>query len=85
MQLARELWDAGINATYMYKNKPKLEKQWTACENDRIPLAVIIGKDELDQGQVRIKDMAAKDTTQGGGVVIQRTSMIQELAKRLAL
>ncbi|ORZ18702.1 histidyl-tRNA synthetase [Absidia repens] len=84
MQLTKELWDAGINATYMYKNKPKLDKQWTTCENDSIPLAVIIGKDELDQGQVRVKDMAAKDTTQGGGVMIQRTDMIQEVVKRLA-
>ncbi|KAI8337974.1 histidyl-tRNA synthetase [Chlamydoabsidia padenii] len=83
MQLVKELWNAGINATFMYKNKPKLDKQWALCENDLIPLAVIIGKDELDQGVVRIKEMAVKDAAQGGGVMVHRSDMVQELVTRL--
>ncbi|CAO3649241.1 unnamed protein product [Cunninghamella blakesleeana] len=83
MELAKELWDAGINATYLYKNKPKLEKQWSTCEKDHIPLAVIIGKDELDQGVVRIKDMRAKNLNQRGGILLSRSDMINELKGRL--
>ncbi|CEI87092.1 Putative Histidyl-tRNA synthetase [Rhizopus microsporus] len=85
MQVAKELWDAGIKASYMFKNKPKLDKQFAACDKDMIPFAVIIGKDELDKGQVRIKDMRSKDETQGGGVTIQRADMIQELKSRLSI
>ncbi|CAO3653957.1 unnamed protein product [Cunninghamella echinulata] len=83
MQLAKELWDAGINATYLYKNKPKLERQWATCEKEHIPLAVIIGKDELEEGVVKIKDMQMKNVKQGGGVIVQREEMINELKARL--
>ncbi|KAI9302154.1 histidyl-tRNA synthetase [Cunninghamella echinulata] len=83
MQLAKELWDAGINATYLYKNKPKLERQWATCEKEHIPLAVIIGKDELEEGVVKIKDMQMKNIKQGGGVIVQRKEMITELKARL--
>ncbi|KAG1451139.1 hypothetical protein G6F56_008162 [Rhizopus delemar] len=66
MQIAKQLWDVGIKASYMFKNKPKLDKQFAACDKDMIPFAVIIGKSELDNGQVRIKDMRSKDESQGG-------------------
>jgi histidyl-tRNA synthetase len=84
MQIAKELWDAGIKATYMYKNKPKLDKQFTACEKDMIPLAVIVGKDELEKGEVRIKDMRSKDESQGGGATIKHADMVEEIRQRLA-
>ncbi|KAI8992207.1 histidyl-tRNA synthetase [Pilobolus umbonatus] len=84
MQIAKELWDAGIKATYMFKNKPKLDKQFAACEKDMIPYAVIFGKDELDKGVVRIKDMRSKDETQGGGIIVQHSNMVNEIRKRLA-
>jgi histidyl-tRNA synthetase len=82
MQLVRELWDAGIKASFMFKNKPKLEKQWNVCEKEQIPFAVIIGKDELDNKQVRIKDMRQK-SNQGGGVVVERKEMIDVLKNKL--
>lgn len=84
MEIVNELWDANIKASFMFKNKPKLDKQWAACEKDHIPLAVIIGRDELDRGEVRIKDMRSKDASQGGGVLIKRSDMIKELNARLA-
>lgn len=79
MELVNELWKAGIKASFMAKNKPKLEKQWAACEKDQIPFAVILGKDELEQSQVRIKDMRVKDQLQGGGSVVYRKDMIETL------
>ncbi|KAG1313912.1 hypothetical protein G6F64_001883 [Rhizopus arrhizus] len=85
MQIAKQLWDAGIKASYLFKNKPKLDKQFAVCDKEMIPFAVIIGKDELEKGQVRIKDMRSKDETQGGGVTIEQTKMIQELKSRLTL
>lgn len=83
MKLTRELWDAGIKASFMSKKKPKLDKQWLACEKDRIPFAVIIGKDELENGQVRIKDMRSKDNSQGGGFIFDRKDLISELKNKI--
>ncbi|RCI07024.1 Cytoplasmic and mitochondrial histidine tRNA synthetase [Rhizopus stolonifer] len=85
MAIAKQLWDAGVKASYMFKNKPRLDKQFDVCEKEMIPLAVIIGKDELEHGQVRIKDMRAKDESQGGGMTIEQTDMIQEIKSRLEL
>ncbi|KAI7900489.1 histidyl-tRNA synthetase [Cokeromyces recurvatus] len=83
MDIAQELWDAGINASYMFKNKPKLEKQWAICDKDQIPFAIIVGKEELEKGQVRIKDMRSKDDNQRGGIILNRENMISELKNRL--
>ncbi|KAI9487305.1 MAG: histidyl-tRNA synthetase [Benjaminiella poitrasii] len=83
MALAHELWEAGIKASFMFKSKPKLEKQWAVCDKDQIPFAVIVGKDELENGQVRIKDMRSKDDSQGGGFLLNKENMISELKGRL--
>ncbi|KAI8640612.1 histidyl-tRNA synthetase [Parasitella parasitica] len=83
MELVQELWEAGINASFSFKNKPKLEKQWLACEKEQIPFAVIIGKDEIENGKIRIKDMRSKDSDQGGGFVLDRKDMIHELKKKV--
>ncbi|KAI9320413.1 histidyl-tRNA synthetase [Dichotomocladium elegans] len=83
MRIARELWDSGIKASFMFKNKPKLEKQWALCEKDQIPYAVIIGQDEVDNNQVRLKDMMAKDKSQGAGITLSRNDLVQELKARL--
>ncbi|KAG1467357.1 hypothetical protein G6F56_004460 [Rhizopus delemar] len=82
MQLVRELWDSGIKASFMFKNKPKLEKQWNICEKEQIPFAVIIGKDELSRSQVRIKDMRQK-SDQAGGSIVERGEMIDILKSKL--
>ncbi|KAI8878642.1 histidyl-tRNA synthetase [Backusella circina FSU 941] len=83
MELVRELWDAGINASFMFKNKPKLEKQWAFCDKEQIPLAVIIGRDEVDNHQIRIKDMRSKDEEQKGGILCDRKDMITTLVDRI--
>ncbi|CAG8547956.1 12056_t:CDS:2, partial [Racocetra fulgida] len=77
MKICSELWEAGI------KNKPKLQSQFSVCDRDQIPFAVIIGRDELNRGEVRIKDMRSKEQGEGGGAFIKRSDMITELKKRL--
>ncbi|CAG8557058.1 3388_t:CDS:10 [Ambispora gerdemannii] len=83
MRISAELWDAGIKAEFMYKAKPKLQAQFSVCDRDQIPFAVIIGKDELSRGEIKIKDMRSKEQGEGGGVLVKRTEMISELKKRL--
>lgn len=86
MDILRELWDAGIAAEMLFKQKPKLPAQWNACEKEGIPYAVIIGSSEIEQGVVKIKDMYNKTGTQEEKEqVVPRSSMITELKKRLNL
>lgn len=67
----------------MYKNKPKLQTQFSVCDRDQIPFAVIIGRAELSRGEVKIKDMRSKEQGEGGGTPVKRDEMIAELKKRL--
>ncbi|KAI9019816.1 histidyl-tRNA synthetase [Hyaloraphidium curvatum] len=84
MKICRELWDAGINASFTYKVKPKLQVQFDACDDERIPLSVIVGKNEIEKGEVKIKDMTVKDQTGSGGTTIPRSDMVSEIRARLA-
>ncbi|KAJ2315769.1 Cytoplasmic and mitochondrial histidine tRNA synthetase [Coemansia sp. RSA 2702] len=83
MRIARELWDAGIAAEFMYKPKPKLQAQFKVCDEERIPWAVIVGEQELAQGVVLLKNMADKDPAQGQGAQVSRADMAAELKQRL--
>ncbi|RIB03316.1 hypothetical protein C2G38_2288412 [Gigaspora rosea] len=83
MKICSELWDAGIKAEFMYKNKPKLQPQFSVCDRYQIPFAVIIGRDELNRGEVRIKDMRSKEQGECGGASIKYSDMVNELKKRL--
>jgi histidyl-tRNA synthetase len=85
MQILQELWAAGISAEMMFKAKPKLPAQWNACDKDNVPLAVIIGGSEVEQGVVKIKDMTNKEGSKNEKEqVVPRSSMIEEIKKRLA-
>jgi len=54
MQVAQELWAAGLKAEFSYKAKPKLPQQFKQAESAGVPLAVILGEDELKNGKVKI-------------------------------
>ncbi|KAF9335844.1 Cytoplasmic and mitochondrial histidine tRNA synthetase [Podila minutissima] len=84
MKICTELWDAGIKAEFAYKLKPRTQNQWDACDRDMIPLAVIVGGEEIEKGVIKIKDMRTKDESQKGGIEYSRSDMIAELQKRLA-
>ncbi|KAH9265545.1 histidine-tRNA ligase [Batrachochytrium salamandrivorans] len=86
MAIVRELWDHGINAELMFKVNPKLPAQWSACEKEQIPLAVIIGSDEVSNGVVKIKDMNMKEdslTEKKREQVVSRNDMISFLKEKL--
>ncbi|KAF9977551.1 Cytoplasmic and mitochondrial histidine tRNA synthetase [Actinomortierella ambigua] len=84
LKICKELWDADIKAEFTYKLKPRTQSQWDACDKDMIPLAVIVGGDEIEKGLVKIKDMRTKDESQKGGIEYPRADMVAELKKRLA-
>ncbi|RIB05525.1 hypothetical protein C2G38_2133234 [Gigaspora rosea] len=68
MKICSELWDAGIKAEFIFH---------------QIPFVVIIGRDELNRGEIRIKYMRSKEQGEGGGASIKRSDVVNELKKRL--
>ncbi|KAM3664798.1 histidine--tRNA ligase, cytoplasmic-like [Ammospiza nelsoni] len=78
MKLISELWDAGIKAEMLYKKDPKLLKQLQYCEDTGIPLAAIVGEQELADGVVKLRDVATRKE-----VDIPREKLIDEIRRRL--
>ncbi|KAM6299717.1 histidine--tRNA ligase, cytoplasmic-like [Aegotheles albertisi] len=78
LKLISELWDAGIKAEMLYKKDPKLLKQLQYCEDTGIPLAAIVGEQELADGVVKLRDVVMREE-----VDIPREKLIQEIRRRL--
>ncbi|XP_019362158.1 PREDICTED: histidine--tRNA ligase, cytoplasmic-like [Gavialis gangeticus] len=78
MKLISELWDAGIKAEMLYRENPKLLKQLHYCEDRGIPLAAIIGEQELKDGVVKLRDVATRQE-----VDIPRQKLLEEIRRRL--
>lgn len=83
MAIAKELWDQGISASFTFKEKPKLEKQWASIRKDKVPIAAIIGGEELQNNQVRLKDMRLIDKAQGPGKLVARSDLVTEIKRWL--
>lgn len=82
MAITRQLWKAGIRAEYLAKAKPKPLQQFKAAMG--VPLAIILGQDELAAGQVRLKVFRAdEDEEKDLGQIISRDSLIEEVKKLL--
>jgi len=83
MSLVSELWDAGIKAEFSSKVKPKLPQQFKAAAE--VPLAVILGEDELSQGKVKLKVMGlAEGHPEKDGVLVDRSTIVQAVQAQLS-
>ncbi|KAJ2950475.1 hypothetical protein O0L34_g8719 [Tuta absoluta] len=60
MKICAELWDAGIKTEQSYKKNPKMLNQLQHCEENGIPLAVVLGESELKRGLVKLRDIATR-------------------------
>jgi len=84
MSIARLLWNAGIRAEFSAKVIPKLTQQFKAAKD--VPLAVILGEDELAAGQVRLKALGSGDDEakqKDRGLLIYKKDLIKEVKKLL--
>ncbi len=77
MKICNELWSAGVNAEFAYKNKVKIGKDLGACDGKGIPLAIIVGAQEIIDGVVKIKDLKRQQES-----TVPRNEMI-ETVKRM--
>lgn len=85
MAVAKQLWDAGIKAEYLWKTKPKLQNQFKAAENNKVPWAIILGDDELKAGKMKIKEMGLPDGhPEKDGVMVEKANLVAEIQTRLA-
>jgi len=86
MSISRTLWNADIRAEFSPKVKPRLPQQFKAAEDAGVPLAVILGEDELKAGQVRLKVLgAAKDKDEkDNGRLVPTVDLVAEVKKILA-
>lgn len=84
MRICNQLWSAGIKAEFLYKNKPKLQNQFKAAENNGVPFAVILGEEELANGQVKLKQMGLDDThLEKEGILVAIPNLVSEVRRRL--
>lgn len=84
MEVAKQLWDAGIKTEFSWKVKPKLPQQFKAAEAGGVPLGVILGEDELAEGKVKLKQMGlSEDNPEREGVIVSREGLVAEVRKRL--
>jgi histidyl-tRNA synthetase len=82
MRIVNELWKAGIRSEIQYKVKVKLLDSYSYCESRRIPWLVFFGEDELNTGQVRIRNMSNREDK---GTLIPRLELVSEIKARLSL
>jgi len=64
MAICKELWEAGIAATFQFKATVKLTQQFKNCEKDGVPVAIVIGSGEIERKVVGIKDQTRSDAKQ---------------------
>lgn len=56
-----------FQAEMLYKKNPRLLEQLQYCEETGIPLAIIVGEQELNDGVVKLRDVVTRKEV---GVVI---------------
>jgi len=73
-----------MQAEFLYKVKPKLDKQFKVVEENGVPMTVIIGEDELAEGKVRIKENGLREGhPEKNGVLISMSNLVPEIKERL--
>uniref|UniRef100_A0A8D0FZ78 histidine--tRNA ligase n=1 Tax=Sphenodon punctatus TaxID=8508 RepID=A0A8D0FZ78_SPHPU len=78
LMLISELWDSGIKAEMMYKKNPSFLDQLHYCEQRGIPVVAIVGEQEMEDGIVKLRDVATREE-----VAVPRERFVEIIRKRL--
>lgn len=81
MAIARQLWDAGIQAEYLAKAKPKLQSQFNASKE--VPVVIMIGQEELETGQVRLKQIKEGKDSEDRGRLVAKERLVEAVKNLL--
>ena len=66
MKIVGELWSSNVKTEHSYKKNPKMLNQLQYCEENGIPLAVVIGESELEKGVVKLRSIATREEEEVG-------------------
>jgi histidyl-tRNA synthetase len=73
-----------LHAEFLYKVKLKLNDQLKAAEVDGVPVAVMIGEDEVARGKFKIEEMGLrKGHPKKHGVLVKLADIVTEIRRRL--
>lgn len=78
LRLLSELWAANVNAEHSFKRNPKLLDQMQYCEEKGIPIALILGQDELAKNVVTLRIVATREQIQ-----VPREQLLEQLKLQL--
>lgn len=78
MKIVSELWKNNIRTEHSYKKNAKVLNQLQYCEENTIPLAVVIGESEIASGIVKVRDIQTREE-----VEVKREEMVATLLARL--
>ncbi|CAB3228513.1 unnamed protein product [Arctia plantaginis] len=79
MKICTDLWNAGIKTEQSYKKNPKMLTQLQHCEENGIPLAVVLGESELKRGVVKVRNIKTRQEDE-----VPRENLVQDLLARIA-
>ena len=78
LRLLSELWAANVNAEHSFKRSPKMLDQIQYCEEKGIPIALILGQDELEKNVVTLRIVATREQIQ-----VPRDQLLKKLRLQL--
>ncbi|EFN84523.1 Histidyl-tRNA synthetase, cytoplasmic [Harpegnathos saltator] len=78
MKIIADLWENGVKAEHSYKKNARLLVQLQFCEENGIPLAIIVGEGELAKGEVTLRVVSTRKETR-----VPRDNIIEEIRKLL--
>ena len=89
LQLASELWKAGIPTEFSYKEKPDVKVQIGQASNAQAKIALFLGPEEVENGKVKVKILLDKsevkgdEKASGNEYLVERSQVVEEVQKLL--
>ncbi|XP_027223750.2 histidine--tRNA ligase isoform X1 [Penaeus vannamei] len=80
LKLLGTLHTAGIKAESSYKNNPKLLNQLQYAEDNGIPMVVLIGESEVQEGVVKVRNTSSREE-----VTVKRDELTTVIKQRLTV
>ncbi|PSK60505.1 histidine-tRNA ligase [Elsinoe australis] len=84
MEITKRLWDVGVKAEFLWKVKPKFDKQFQAAERGGVPWSILLGDEELKNGQCKIKELGLPEGhPEKNGVLVELANLEKEVLGRV--
>ena len=78
LEILTKLWNGDLKAEHSYKLNPKLLQQLQYCEENQIPLAIILGDGELERGVVKLREVSTRKEEE-----VEIVNLVEEIDRRL--